>query len=407
MIDTDIFFAPGQTEFESEVIIRGDLFAEANETFTLQISDINGAQVGTAVSIIDNDGLLISKNRKTATWRDLDGDLVTLTATKPILTPALFGFRFGDPFPAAPTRSGQLLESLDLTAAGAAAQGVALAFTAKRKDALGNKLVNVGAIHAAGIKLGAVSIPGDLGKIEVGNNLSKLTLGSLGVLGTSTQAAGGDLLSSVSGNLGALKVLGNFSGATLRITGDLGATTIGGSLTGSGGILAGGKIADVSIKRDILGDASNSPVRITAAGSGKTPAINSLTVGGNVQNAEILAGYNTVGALVNGGASIGKIAVLRNWVASSVSAGVDRGGDGQFGTDEDFLGTSPLIARIASIVITGGVFGTAGGGDHFGFVAEQIGKLKIDGFVQRLTSGVDTLSLGTADVIARDYIAVP
>ena len=407
VIDTDIFFAPGQTEFESEVIIRGDLFAEANETFTLQISDINGAQVGTAVSIIDNDGLLISKNRKTATWRDLDGDLVTLTATKPILTPALFGFRFGDPFPAAPTRSGQLLESLDLTAAGAAAQGVALAFTAKRKDALGNKLVNVGAIHAAGIKLGAVSIPGDLGKIEVGNNLSKLTLGSLGVLGTSTQAAGGDLLSSVSGNLGALKVLGNFSGATLRITGDLGATTIGGSLTGSGGILAGGKIADVSIKRDILGDASNSPVRITAAGSGKTPAINSLTVGGNVQNAEILAGYNTVGALVNGGASIGKIAVLRNWVASSVSAGVDRGGDGQFGTDEDFLGTSPLIARIASIVITGGVFGTAGGGDHFGFVAEQIGKLKIDGFVQRLTSGVDTLSLGTADVIARDYIAVP
>ncbi len=406
VIDTDIFFAPGQTEFESEVIIRGDLFAEADETFTIQISDIKGAQVGAAVSILDNDGLLISKNRKTATWRDLDGDLVTLTATKPILTSSIFGFRFGDPFPAAPTRSGQLLESLDLTAAGAAAQGVSLTFTAKRKDALGDKLVNVGAIHAAGIKLGAVTIPGDLGKIETGTGLAKLTLGSLGSLGTTTQAAGGDLLSSVGGNLGALKVLGNFSGATLRITGDLGATTIGGSLSGSGGIFAGGKITDISIKRDILGDASNTPVRITATGSGKTPAINSLAVGGNVQNAEILAGYNTAGALVNGGASIGKIAVLRNWVASSVSAGVDRGGDGHFGTNEDFLGASPLIARIASIVITGGVFGTPGGGDHFGFVAEQIDKLKIDGIVQRLTPGVDTLSLGTSDVVAREYVFV-
>ena len=240
----------------------------------------------------------------------------------------------------------------------------------------------------------------------MGNGFSKLTLGSLGALGTSTQATGGDLLSSVSGNLGALKVLGNFSGATLRITGDLGATAIGGSLTGSGGIFAGGKITDISIKRDILGDASNTPVRITAAGSGKIPAINSLTVGGNVQNAEILAGYNTVGALVNGGASIGKIAVLRNWVASSVAAGVSRGGDGQFGTDEDSLLASPLIARIASIVITGGVFGTTGSGDHFGFVAEQIDKLKIDGIAQRLTSGVDRLSLGTSDVVAREYVVV-
>lgn len=378
-IDELITFAPGQTVFESEVFIQSDRFAEANETFALRISDPQYTSLGVdtlALSIRDNDGLAISKNRKTATWRDLDGDLVTLKVTKPVLTPALFGFRFGAPIAGAPEIAGQLLESLDLTAAGVAASGMSLRFTAKPKDGLGDKFVNVGAIDALGVRLGSVVLPGDLGRIDAGNSgipvestkfgnmaLRGLTVRSMGAFGTITQAAGGNLGSYIAGKLGTLKVAGDFADVNLTIAGGSGALTIGGNLRGGedSGIFANGKVTSVRIRGDVVGDALDDAVGIiTYAGK--------MTLGGRVENANIRADV------------IAALSVAKEWTASSFTA-----------------------RRIASIVIGGEVNGTAVGGDSFEFRANQISSMKVAGAKLPLTKGLDNLTIGaTLDTFVRE-----
>jgi hypothetical protein len=52
------------------------------------------------------------------------------------------------------------------------------------------------------------------------------------------------------------------------------------------------------------------------------------------------------------------------------------------------------------VKIVGDVIGTAAAGDHFGFVAQQIGAFKAGGFTAPLTSGLDVIELSptTGDV---------
>jgi hypothetical protein len=242
-INAVVTFAIGQTEFESEVVIVSDRLAEPDETFSLQLSDpLNGLLENTSAAFVirDNDGLTINRNKKSATWRDLDGDLVTLKVTKPVLTPELFQFRFGSEI-ADTGLSGQLLERLDLSAAGLGAEKTSVTISAKRKDSLGDRKVNVGAIDAEGLRLGAVTIAGDLGKILAGveptgvipskTGVAKLSIQSLGAFGTSTQGTGGDLRSLVHGKVGAITVTGDVIGATLEVkNGKTGALRIGGSV---------------------------------------------------------------------------------------------------------------------------------------------------------------------------------
>ena len=73
--------------------------------------------------------------------------------------------------------------------------------------------------------------------------------------------------------------------------------------------------------------------------------------------------------------------------------GLPGGGDDNlnFGDGQDVLqavNDMPLlIARIQSIAIKGNVFGSLDANDHFGFVAEQIGQLKIAGQNIALSAG--------------------
>ena len=376
-IDQLITFAPGSVLFESEVVLLADRFAEANEQFTLALSDITNANPGTAsmnAVIYDNDGLRISKSRLSATWRDLDGDLVTLTTTKPILKPELFSFRFGAPIGTAQEIAGQLLEALDLRSLGKAAEGVSLLFTSKLKDGLGDRHVNVGAIEAQGVRLGDVTVPGDLGKIDtgitlqpgqsaskLGVGLKTLTLRSLGVFGTTTQAAGGNLNSQIAGKIGAVKIAGDFADARLNATAGTGTLSIGGSLVGGAntGIYAGFK--SITVKGDVLGTAPGSAVVISSE-------TKQITIGGRVENAQIQSGV------------IDALKVSKGWVASSISA-----------------------SSIASIIIGGQVSGTAAIGDSYVFSASVIGRMTVAGEKVPLTKGPDNLLIGnTGDVRVRD-----
>jgi hypothetical protein len=82
---------------------------------------------------------------------------------------------------------------------------------------------------------------------------------------------------------------------------------------------------------------------------------------------------------------------LGDWIASDLVAGVTPD-NGFFGDGDDDLitevGEAPGIdSRIASILIKGTALGTTGGGDHFGFVAQHIGSLKIGSIRLPLTAG--------------------
>ena len=69
--------------------------------------------------------------------------------------------------------------------------------------------------------------------------------------------------------------------------------------------------------------------------------------------------------------------------------------DKNFGNADDHKIAEPtpdqLFAKIASITVKGFALGTPGvAGDHFGFVAEQIGSLTIGAWKAPLTGGKDS-----------------
>jgi hypothetical protein len=142
-------------------------------------------------------------------------------------------------------------------------------------------------------------------------------------------------------------------------------------------------------------------VLITARGSatplpGKDVAIRSLSVDGQVLFANILAGYSSAATpqALNANAQIGPV-IVGDWIASNLVSGVQDDGDflldDHFGDGDDQLisgGGTETIARIASVLIRGTILGSMSIlGDHFGFVARQIGSFKIGSTVIPLTPG--------------------
>lgn len=170
--------------------------------------------------------------------------------------------------------------------------------------------------------------------------------------------------------------------------GKIGKVTVGGSLLvteakATSGIHAKTSLGAVTVKGDIVGLAG-SPYVIEGGGAltGKTSvAVKSVSVLGSVKNAAILGGHSNN----NGHAQIGAITVNGNWTASSIVAGAKTTAGNVtdpllFGNADDTAltgGTASVVSRIASIAIKGEVHGTAGSGDHFGFVAKQIGSVKV------------------------------
>lgn len=158
------------------------------------------------------------------------------------------------------------------------------------------------------------------------------------------------------------------------------------------------------MRGDIVGNVTpqgDSPVVISAGGrvgnvTGLGPsevAIGKLSVGGRVEWAKVLAGFDLALNPVNADAQIPSVTVGADWIASSLVAGAFNAG-ANAGTADDNLNfgdaSDTLIAegtdngnaraRIGSILIAGKVFGTPESwrpNDSFGFVAEEIGGLKV------------------------------
>ncbi|MBO0698392.1 MAG: hypothetical protein J2P46_08365, partial [Zavarzinella sp.] len=187
--------------------------------------------------------------------------------------------------------------------------------------------------------------------------------------------------------------------ASIRAASDIGSLTVRGSIVGN------------------RGPQGDSPVVISAGGQpvpGPTTdvAIGKIAVGGRVEFARILAGYSAFLAPIDGDAQIGPVTVGGDWVASSLVAGVKNtaSANTNFGDGGDAIigpGSPSITSRIASVVIGGQVLGTPselGPADHYGFCAQQIGKLSVGGVGVSLTPGADVIELSplTRDVTIRE-----
>jgi hypothetical protein len=142
--------------------------------------------------------LVPALNGLSATYTDVDGDLVTIKFSKPISNDIGYGIVALGPF-----AESQQLQLLDFSALPVdATAGVNITITAKQQDADGDGFkdgdgkVNVGEIRSQFGNLGTVSIAGDLARIIARTNdpaipaLKSLTVQSMGEFGLETGALG-------------------------------------------------------------------------------------------------------------------------------------------------------------------------------------------------------------------------
>ncbi len=181
---------------------------------------------------------------------------------------------------------------------------------------------------------------------------------------------------------------GGAKAGLLRVSGDINSVVVKGSVSGGAdlsGIVVGGNAGKIKIGGDLMSPDASRPVTVSAVGvvgvskQSQSVALKQVNVGGDVLNAQVLAGFRRDGTPVNADASIGKINVDGDWIASNASAGVmDATGDG-FGINDELIagGKADIVSRIASITIAGDVNGNANAADHFGITAQQIGELKL------------------------------
>ncbi len=386
-------FTPGETSHTITIEVVGDTMVEPSETFSVLLSDATHAEIedGSGLATILDDDVTIVGKRK-ATFTDVDGDVATIKVSKGTLK--------AEQFTLFPSGLGSQLALVDFSGE-TRFTGANLSISAKRPAGTtgGAGLVHVGAINAAGIDLGKVVVQGDLGQIDAGDDLTpergllRLSAHSLGHFGLATQLPGGSMQSDITGALKTLKLADGMHDAALIASGDIGAVKVKGDVLGSA-IRSEGNIGTLKISGDLAASATNIAI-ITARGTlapaslTKALAIGSVSIGGSVEHAQILTGYDRAGAAVNGAAGIDKVVVGRNWIASDLVAGATAGADGLFGTDDDtpISGDTPIIAKIASIVIKGAATGTDGETDHFGFVAGEIGSFKSGGTGLTFMSG--------------------
>lgn len=360
-----------------------------NSDFTIR--EIGSTTSNLALAI----DLQISADGRTATFTDVDGDLVTIKTSAGAFVPADFTIVAG------PTGGGQL-QKIDLSDNGPDFTGADLTVTALPGPLGGNGFVNVGEIKAGNTPLGKVSVDGDLVSISisvVGTEpaAKSLTVHSLNALGLTPNGF------NFFGGLGKLTVTTDIRRTVLFVDGRLGPVVVGGSLLGDSSLFASaefaslklggsvlgaeigsrGAIGSLLIGGDLIGDGSGPTIaafgQFVAPAKGRDLAIKSLIVKGNVENALVNAATNPFASTAD--ASIGVIAVSRSWLASSVQAGVVAGTDTFLGTSDDLKVFQPnardnavIVSQIASITIKGQAFGSAASGDSFGIVAEQIGK---------------------------------
>jgi hypothetical protein len=245
------------------------------------------------------------------------------------------------------------------------------------------------------------------GGLNVVNRMSNLTLnGSL--IGGDSVAAVGTTPGRAVNNSGFISAgqIGN----ALVIGDVISGHDAGPGLNGSGLIAAAqsnavpGTIKKLEIRGDVIGNETEA-VLIAALGMRNQQAISKLTIGGDVEFLDILAGLAKPGpdGLIprNADAQLGDLLFEGNVRALNIAAGAAFGDDSRFGTADDevlesassqapYLNEPADYSRIASVIIRGQVLAGPSGESGplaFGIVAQEIGKVQIGNSQVALTPG--------------------
>lgn len=344
----------------------------------------------------------ILPGNKQLIYTDIDGDSVTITLSDDILGNATIVFntpQISDPGP-------QQLQLLDLSEGDNAA--IDIKVTVKR-GANGDGLADIGFIRAD--DLGTVTIPGDLGKIEAGDDnadkpgVKVLKVHSIGERGIDTQQAGGNLTSKIVGGIGSLTTKSNFAGELQVVgitsdarTGKIGKISIGGSIEGgdadnSGRIFTSGDIGTVVIKGSIVGGDGKSSGQINSGGG-----IKSIVIGGSLEGgfggvagggyADIEQGSGTivvgrtfaedlgsitVGGDLRGHVGVGSGSILVN-AESSLGTVTIKGS--VIGSQSNYAGMIQGGEAIKKLTVNGSIIGQGGG---FTPVEDAIGQVRVNG----------------------------
>lgn len=265
---------------------------------------------------------------------------------------------------------------------------------------------NSGKIESAA-NLGVVTIAGNVvgtsdfsAGIFAGGNFRRVVVGGA-LRGGAGQFSG---FIGCLGNLGSARVTGNIEGGGGTASASLvagkriasvwvGGSILGGAGLGAGSIRAGDNLGTMTIRHNLVGTVTN-PVIISGRGQAipsttSDIAITRIYVGGWVEFANILAGYDAFQVPVNADAQIGTITVAGNWRGGCIVAGVHPGLDWRYGTADDLIiagGSEGITARIGAITL-GQAQSTPGSGDNFGIVSEAVGSLTIGGVPRVLKLG--------------------
>ena len=275
----------------------------------------------------------ISTDGKTATFTDLDGDIVSVAVSKGRLRSENF-IRTTD------QNTGRIhLDLLDLTALGQGARFQGASVTVSVVTPSGDSFGDLAGINARGIDLGRVIVTnGDLGQIDVGDAntatpaLQLLQSLEMGFSGPAGQIAGQNTVSNIRGPVGAI-VLNELLSAFIDVRGAIGSVSIG----------------NVDATRDSAD--FNGSVRASGA-------IGSVKIGGAFTPDNLTGGAGDYSGVIWSRTRIGSVLVTGDIVGG---AGFDSGSI--FAGSPDSA-TAPFAQTIGPAVIYGSIIG--GGGENSG-----------------------------------------
>ncbi len=291
----------------------------------------------------------IATNGRSATYTDLDGDLVTVTVTKGTLNAGNFVLRAEGP------GSSGILELIDLSSA--QFLGTNVTVTAKRLTPSGDGQVNIGYIKATGQDLGVVKVAGDLARIDAGGgtdnkkSISSLDVLSMGSMGFATQSF---LTEKTNPNA----LISNLIGGVAKIT-------IRGNLDKAGIVTSGGMDAKVGTVT-ILGDMQGGSAQYSGALYVKESTISTVKVGGSLRggtgpNTGMIFGDFAATTLTIGGSMLGGSGLLSGSVAVGKITNITVGGD-LLGGPQNFSGTIYGYNYTGKVTVKGSLFGSAAEG---------------------------------------------
>lgn len=206
-----------------------------------------------------------------------------------------------------------------------------------------------------------------------------------GVFGGAGETSGSMTLVNGSAISIGRSVVGGLGQRSGSITASTETLTIGGDVVVGGGDRSGlinimNSVGSLVVKGSVSGTPQTRAL-IVALGVDQTPAFGTLTIGGSLRNALVLAGYDATSnlAALNGAATIGRVTIGGDLEASSIVSGVENAGTPNYGNANDRLISVALQPSIGSVVVKGAVVGSAAVLQRFGIVARQIGSIQVGG----------------------------